>query len=156
MAIELYREEGESFHFDYFGIWEKVMDLAHIYGWQPAGTGQPPAWEDADDSTRWSGRYDLYLGERVHDGDAHALAEALARALPDLPDSPMPDRIFETEMEEIDREGQISISFYIIEPNTELNLFEVFGGQYKEELVDFIRFCHQGGFHIYSLRGFPS
>jgi hypothetical protein len=156
MTIELYRTDGESFQLEYFGIWEKLLALAHIYGWQPAGTDQPLMWQDDADTGRWSGGYDHYLGEQVRDEDAQALADALERALPDLPDVTMPDRVFETEMEEIDREGQISISYYIIEPNTALNLFEVFGGQYKQELMAFINFCRQGGFQIHTLGGFSS
>src|SRR5690606_200042 len=156
MAIELYREGSEAFQLEYFGIWEKLMDLAHIYGWVPAGTSEPPAWDEEGEASEWSGRYDVYLGEWVDEADANALADALRNALPDLPDTTMPDRIFETEMEETDREGHISISFHIIEPNTALILFEVFGGQYKSELIAFIEFCRLGGCHTYSLRGFPS
>lgn len=154
MAIELYRTEDDSFYFDYFGTWEKVLNLAQMYGWQPTGTIEPPDWQP--DEMMWEGRYDYYGGEEVTTADAVALATALKTALPDLPDHHMPDRIFETEMEEIDRESDMSISFYIIEPNKDLNLFEVFGGQYKKHLMRFITFCQRGRFQIYTLRGYPS
>ena len=86
MAIELYREGSEAFQLEYFGIWEKLMDLAHIYGWVPAGTSEPPAWDEEGEAAEWSGRYDVYLGEWVDEADANALADALHNALPDLPD----------------------------------------------------------------------
>lgn len=150
MTIELYRS-GESFQFEHFAIWQKVMDLAVMYGWVPVGTIEPQHWQAEDTQTAWSGRYDHYLGEWVSPQDAASLAEALTLALDDLPDNPMPDRVFETEIEEMDYEDQMSITFHIVELNRALNLFELFGGQYKRGLTDFIFFCQADGFHIYSL-----
>lgn len=150
MTIDLYRNEDDYFQFDYFGIWQKLMDLAHIYGWEPAGTHEPPEWDEYEDGESWQGSYDLFAGEWVTAEDARALISALERALDDLPDNPMPDRIIEAEIEEIDRDGDVSISFHIIEANKSLNLFETFGGQYKPELIAFIHFARRGGFHIYS------
>ncbi len=152
MTIDLYRADDDTFQLEYFGIWQKVLELARLYGWEPVGTLQPPEWESPESGDPWAGRYDMYLGERVSDTDASAMANALERALDDLPDHTMPDRIIETEIEEIDQENQISISFYIIEPNPELNLFEAFGGQYKDSLKALISFCKKGGYHIYSVR----
>jgi hypothetical protein len=167
MMIELVREGDTPFQLQYFGIWQKVLELAQMYGWHPEGTSEPPNWREqkAEREQRqdqefdpyepspdvWMGQYDQYMGEGVSASDADAMVDALERALDDLPDNDMPDRTIETEMEEIDQENQISISFYIIEPNKALNLFEVFGGQYKQELIDFIAFGREGGFHIYSL-----
>jgi hypothetical protein len=151
LMIDLYRERDSAFQFEYFGIWEKVLQLARLYGWHPAGTVEPPDWQAGETQEGWLGEYDLYLGELVRAEDAHAMADALEQALDDLPDHLMPERIIETEFEELDKEDLISISFYIIEPNKSLNLFEVFGGQYKAELIDFIAFCRQGGFHIQNL-----
>lgn len=150
MAVELYRS-GDFFQFEYFGIWQKVMDLAQLYGWVPVGTAEPQHWEGDETQPGWSGRYDRYLGEWVSAEDAAAMAAALSSALDDLPDHPMPDRVFKSEIEEMDYENQTSITFHIIELNRALNIFELFGGQYKRDLARFIAFCHQGGFHIYSL-----
>ena len=149
MTIDLYRSDDDFFQVEYFGIWQKLMNLAQIYGWNPAGTIAPQEWQ-SETSESWAGGYDMFIGEWVLDTDAHALADALTDALDDLPDNIMPDRIIETEIEEIDREGEVSISFHIIEPNKSLNLFETFGGQYKSDLKRFIRFAQQGGFHIHS------
>lgn len=150
MTIELYRN-GETFQFEYFGIWQKVMDLALMYGWVPVGTAEPQHWEGEDTQTAWTGRYDHYLGEWVSPQDATRMADALADAFDDLPDHPMPDRVFETEIEELDYEDQMAITFHIVELNRSLNIFELFGGQYKYNLAEFIAFCRSGGFHIYSL-----
>ncbi len=149
MTIDLYRSDDDFFQLEYFGIWQKLMNLAQIYGWNPAGTLEPPEW-DREANEDWNSSYDIFAGEWVTDDDARGLAAALDQALDDLPDNSMPDRIIETEIEEIDREGEVSISFHIIEPNKSLNLFETFGGQYKSDLKAFIRFANKGGFHIYS------
>jgi hypothetical protein len=150
MTIDLYRTEEDFFQFEYFGIWQKLMNLAQLYGWQPRGTIAPPDWNPEAGDSEWDGSYDFYVGEWVNDADAWAMAQALLSALDDLPDITMPDRVIETEIEEIDREGEVSISFHIIEANRTLNLFETFGGQYKTDLKAFLRFARQGGFHIYS------
>jgi hypothetical protein len=150
MTIDLYRNEEDYFQFEYFGIWQKVMELARIYEWEPTGTHEPPEWDGDEESEYWEGDYDLYSGEWVTAEDARGLASALERSLDDLPDNPMPNRVIETEIEEIDRDGDVSISFHIIEANKSLNLFEAFGGQYKSELIAFIHFARRGGFHIYS------
>jgi hypothetical protein len=149
MTIDLYRNDDDFFQLEYFGIWQKLMNLAQIYGWNPAGTTAPSHWQP-EENEDWNGGYDMFIGELVSDVDARALADALTDALDDLPDNAMPDRIIETEIEEIDREGEVSISFHIIEPNKSLNLFETFGGQYKSELKTFIRFAQKGGFYIHS------
>lgn len=150
MTVELYRS-GDSFEFEFFGIWQKVMDLALMYGWVPVGTTEPQHWEGEEAQTAWTGRYDYYIGEWVNAADAAEMANALSAALDDLPDHPMPERVNETEVEELDYEDQTAITFHIIELNRALNLFELFGGQYKHDLTEFIAFCREGGFHIHSL-----
>jgi hypothetical protein len=92
MIIELYRDQS-SFQFEYFGIWQKVMELALLYGWVPIGTVEPQHWEREDAQATWTGRYDHYQGEWVSPQDAARMADALTSALDDLPDHPMPDRV---------------------------------------------------------------
>ncbi|MBZ0287190.1 MAG: hypothetical protein K8I30_06215, partial [Anaerolineae bacterium] len=87
MTIELLREGDSLFQFHYFGIWQKVLDLARLYGWEPEGTSEPPNWYTSESQEIWKGQYDLYLGERVSDPDAAAIAAALKAALDDLPDN---------------------------------------------------------------------
>ncbi|MGQ9886945.1 MAG: hypothetical protein ACUVSX_00505 [Aggregatilineales bacterium] len=63
----------------------------------------------------WTGRYDHYQGEWVSSQDAARIAEALTNALDDLPNHPMPDRVFGTEIEELDYEDHVAITFHIVD-----------------------------------------
>src|SRR2546423_13839985 len=67
--------------------WRGVLELGHRYGWIPAGT-EPPLWDEGGpwDGRPWNGTYFCNDGQRVTAEDAHALADALERALPDIPD----------------------------------------------------------------------
>ena len=80
MTIDLYRNDDDFFQFEYFGIWQKLMNLAQIYGWNPAGTQEPPQWNQEEGD--WDGSYDIFAGEWVADADAHALAQALKMIYP--------------------------------------------------------------------------
>lgn len=80
-----------------FAVWEAALRLAAFYGWTPAGT-TPPAelWGDIDPVTgddrleeacaEWSGSYLTRQHQAVGLEDASALAEALERAMVDVPD----------------------------------------------------------------------
>jgi hypothetical protein len=63
--------------------------LGHRYGWAPAGT-EPPDPEYLDDGhghpAHWDGHYFRADGQRMTQADARALAQALERALGDIPD----------------------------------------------------------------------
>ena len=69
--------------------WWKVLQLAQEYGWQPTGT-QAPTFTLADGTVEavegWSGTYLSNSYQRVGDEDAANIAEALRRALGDIPD----------------------------------------------------------------------
>jgi hypothetical protein len=71
--------------------WQIILSLGERYGWKPRGTAPPDElaiecglWhgELAD----WDGRYAPAYGQQVKDADARALADALERALRDIPD----------------------------------------------------------------------
>jgi hypothetical protein len=69
--------------------WVHLLRLATLSGWHPADTLPP---EEADD---WDGNYCTNDGQRVADEDARNLAEALERALPDVPEEDaMADKSF--------------------------------------------------------------
>lgn len=59
--------------------WGQILRLAQHYGWVPAGTilDEP--------SENWNGGYQTNDWQRVTASDARNLADALSRALPDLP-----------------------------------------------------------------------
>jgi len=65
------------------GGWSQLQELAkYLGGWQPRGTVCPPGWDDVDCHN--------YKGIIVAE-DAHALADALERALPYVRDVPLCD-----------------------------------------------------------------
>jgi hypothetical protein len=69
--------------------WQLLLGLASRYGWQPAGTLAPdPDYFDdyLGNPINWPGHYIPAEGQVMTADDAHRLADALERALPDLPD----------------------------------------------------------------------
>lgn len=106
--------------------WRNLLALGEEYGWKPAGTG-PPRRRLASE---WTGpvrmaAYNSNDGARFYARDAKALAEALARALRDIPEKKLPP-------------GR--------EPTTPL---EFFAGWGPSEIGAFVRFCLKGSFRIY-------
>jgi len=84
--------------------------------------------------------YFFNAGHRVSSEDAQALANALERALPDLPDHDATEhKTFEVDQLPGVRLARIA---------TPISPFEWFSGPNKEHLQDFIVFCRQGGFEI--------
>jgi hypothetical protein len=111
-TYRLSRDDGVRLVVD-GNAWEAALELAYLYGWQPAGTESPrnDAWQSGRQSSAtmpvWDAkdyfsRHDQHVGPR----DARALAEALRRALvqiqsgrqergplaPDSRASPLPTR----------------------------------------------------------------
>ena len=75
-----------SVHLDF---WQKLRLLAEIFAWEPAGT-QPAtiegqAW-DEDVSGPWGGSYTGNNWQIIAKEDAQAMADALTRALDDIPE----------------------------------------------------------------------
>lgn len=106
--------------------WCNVLELGEQYGWKGTGTGPPRGRLVSE----WTGRireasYGSNDGARFYARDAKALAEALSRALRDIPEKELP-------------RGR--------EPKTPL---EFFAGWGKPDLRRFIRFCRKGSFRIY-------
>jgi hypothetical protein len=130
--------DGEGFRFSHYG-WESVLALAYDYGgWVPAGT-QPPQFEGEPPWEGWSKTYCSNDRQVVTAEDARNLADALERALPDVPrKKTWPKKVvraadgreFETMPED-------------------LNPLERFSGpDGRRYLEGFIRFCRAGGFVI--------
>jgi hypothetical protein len=78
---------GECGEFSLPGsVWLTVLDVAQRHGWQAAGTDPPdPDYFEFDGRGRDGGYYPPN-GQRVAQKDAKNLAQALERALPDIPD----------------------------------------------------------------------
>ena len=160
--------------------WGNLLDLASMYGWEPAGTEAPiwgeltdphyiqlrdewnAAWKTAlargdepppapeiphsaytwdSPNLHWDGAYDWNDGQGVTDADARNLADALARALDDIPDHDAMDH----KTEPIDgMPGLRAIT------DVDFSPIEFWSGRYKKErLREFIAFCQKGGFGIH-------
>jgi hypothetical protein len=145
VTMDLYGAGGEQ-HFTHMG-WSKLLELAVQHGWRPLGTVDPQKEEAApvegeDDP---SGDVEVPMSYFLNDGllvrpeDARALADALERALPDVPDhDALEHKTFTHPAEPGVR---------LIDANTPVNPFEWFSGK-KDRLREFIAFCRKGGFEI--------
>jgi hypothetical protein len=128
--------------------WHKVLDLACEYGWQPAGT-ELPRWHDETgalieqwslDANEWDGGYSSNDGQYVTDEDAAHIADALQRALEDIPD-------FDTG----ERWAEYGPADQLTDPLARALMMpslEFFSGEAKQHVRDFIAFCRAGGFCI--------
>lgn len=95
--------------------WYALLRLAKQYGWKPEGTSH----DDPD----WNGTYTANNYQVVCASDAANLADAIERALPDIPNYPA------------DKQPQ------------DFNDFEWFAGD-KEYLREFIAYCRAGEFAL--------
>ena len=68
-------------------FWEKALDLARFYGWKPLGTRPPLTHDFRLLNADWPGTYLTNDGQTVLREDALALAQALERAMDDIPDA---------------------------------------------------------------------
>jgi len=157
-------------HGDYFRFgltaWHKMLDLAAMHGWEPAGTLMPEHWTDPDyDWPEWGGGYTTNEYQRVTAEDAAALADALESALDDLPDvetaNKMTDRVPATgdgplfglhkmlrEIAEAAGENPEE-AYTAIMPDADLSPVDFYSGaEHKDKLRAFIAYCRDGEFNI--------
>lgn len=144
------------------GGWGGLLRLAEQNGWCPAGTEAPdypwleedPSEDDGSgfywqgDPSEWSECYSPGYGQRVNAKDAQALATALQKALPDLPDHDA----FEQRAVEPDAQGISSEGPPRFKAPRRTSLFELYGGERKEVLREFIAHCREcrSGFYVWS------
>lgn len=114
------------------GGWSRLLSIARVYGWEPAGT-RPPE-DDGDElalwkgaPSDWDGRYWPGYGQVVAAKDALDLAAALKRAWPDLP----AHGTFEKKIRKV-KPGEV----YIQNPEVTLQTtpFELYSGDWRQEL----------------------
>ncbi len=87
MTMDFLSVSGELINFSRIG-WLAVSQLALKNGWKPLGTLRPEDWPEDD----WdAGDYFSNVGQRVQAVDAFELANALERAIPNLPEVPRTD-----------------------------------------------------------------
>jgi hypothetical protein len=168
MTMDLSGPGGER-HFTHHG-WGVLLDLARRSGWNPAGTLEPQGEEGRDgeeevelDASDYEvppeslagqavaalfpaggdaalSSYFFNDGRRVTDADARALADALERALPDVPGHDA------MEHKTFTHPGLPGVR--LMDARTPVNPFEWFSGK-KDVLRDFVAFCRRGGFAIW-------
>jgi hypothetical protein len=111
-------------------IWLCVLGLARHYGWTPRGTLPP---EDGGGIPElFDGGYYPSCAQRIHMEEVVALATALEKALPDLPD--------------IDTDPQsIEAAYWSEKDGPVLNVVAELGGRNKSGLREFIDHCREGG-----------
>ena len=140
--------------------WSKIRKLAYDYGWKPQGT-EPAQFYDENGGLikqlcpapdTWSGTYLSNDLQWVTDEDAANIADALQRALDDIPDFDTDEKRVEYGPGELPT-SPIERSFVeqglvINVPNASLSPVEYFSGEAKQLVRDFIRFCQAGGFRI--------
>ncbi len=129
MGMDLKNSKG---HYFQWGItsWGNVLDLGTMFGWEESGTHLELEGEDELVGNYWAND-----GQWVTDDDASTLADALERALCDIPSD---------DSNEADPTGNLSQ-----EDQAKDALLKFFKGYEKDYLQEFISFCREGGFNIY-------
>lgn len=119
MGVDLHGAGG-YFRWTNLG-WSSVLTLAEYYGWQPIGTGPPRGILKAE----WSGDYCSNDGALFYARDANRLADALERAIHELP-ARRPKALGDVEAYDflVSKEG-------------------------KRGLREFIAYCRSGSFRLY-------
>jgi hypothetical protein len=105
--------------------WPKLLKLAGQFGWELGEN-----WVD-----RYCSNDFLVTAE-----DARNLADALERALPDIPNEQV------CAVKKIDLPGGMTCTAFEGEPPE--NPLELFSGERKQYLREFIAFCRNGAFRI--------
>ena len=138
-------------------FWGKALNLARLYDWRPLGTRPPiiPGFRGLQ--AVWMGTYLTNDGQIVLREDAWSLAEALTRALDDIPDIGMemdwnPKLWIEYDLPEwLSPEEREMIEDGLQEHSPDvagMHPCEFFAGDEKQHLKQFIRFCRLGSFTI--------
>ena len=151
MGMQLVNAADNTFDFSVIS-WYKVLNLARICGWVPAGTTAPEDWDCEDEV--WDGRYHTNYGQWVSTVDALGIAAALQAGLDDIPDvevgeQPMP-------IKRLTEPNGDTLELFAGDPMVEMNRrltqspIEYFSGPKGKALIgEFAEFCGEGGFNIW-------
>ncbi len=146
---------GGHFHFT-ITEWDLILQLAEAYGWEPEGTKLPGPGHDTPDQS-WSGTYFTNSYQLVTREDAAALAEALERSLPDLPDHDALEHkavdvpVLPADVPRLRAAGLLApgeTSFKALNDLENVTPVEFFSGPRKQDVLDFIAYCRAGEFCI--------
>lgn len=128
--------------------WSDLLQLAHQYGWEPAGT-ETPEWENEEGEIirydEWDGGYGTNDYQLVTAEDAAAIADAIEASLDDIPDEAVKvltlGEAWGANCPPELRDKRIV--------NDEANLYERWSGpDSKDYLKAFIAYCRAGSFRI--------
>jgi len=136
MAMHLHSARGD-FGWDVFSR-QKLLRLAERYGWKPAGTTLSEAELKWMPDGKWDGNYTTNGGQTVAPTDARSLAEALDRAVRDIPSQ---DVIAQHRAPS----GGIQI---LPNPPAISDLHWFCGDETKAKIREFIAYCYAGEFQI--------
>jgi GNAT superfamily N-acetyltransferase len=122
-------------------IYEVLLSVASQRDWQPMGPDLP-GQRHIEDRNRyaekdWRDDYFTPEGQFVTEEDAFGIAEALSRFLPEIPDEDTP----------VDPDEHTHLAELPVSPH------ELFRGDGKQLVSDFIDFCRRGGFTIHAGTG---
>ncbi len=158
MGYDFRNKNGDTFR-GAGNTWSLVVKLAHCYGWEPAGTTIPVLGPDTQHGARtpqeadeWRGAYCANNLQIVNAEDARAMASAVERALPDIPNQDViknRERFWEDTGDLFN--GSLVVQLQGLPghdfPSREGNLLEVWSGS-KDYLREFIAFARKGEFDI--------
>lgn len=158
---------GEGGYYRFSNVaWGKVLELARQYGWEPAGTMAPPSTVHNADGTvdmeltqgyrkayaNWDGNYHINARQWVTDEDAANIADALERALDDIPDFDTDEKVKEYTPDTPTGDPVLQMLAQMglggVGPDDSLSPVEFFSGAAKEKVWGFIAYCRAGGFSI--------
>lgn len=142
---------GVYFRYNHW-YWSQVLLLAYRYGWKPAGTKidhfgkvDEEKWEQFRHLYEdWDGDYVSNECQWVTDEDAANIAQALERALEDIPDEDTVSVLAANQPCGLEGAGVRSIETELEKHLTPLDWFS--GEEGKQMIREFIAFCRVGGF----------
>ncbi|PZV04922.1 MAG: hypothetical protein DCF22_25085 [Leptolyngbya sp.] len=137
MAMDL-EGVGGDFGLNVFS-WGHMLCLARLYGWQPAGTVIDEADLQDFPNGKWNGGYQSNDGQKVTTEDARNMADALEKALADIPDH-----------DALEYKKELGGGILIAPNGPDVSALKWFSGNESKEYVrKFIAYCRAGEFKIY-------
>jgi hypothetical protein len=123
--------------------WAYLLRLGNMYGWEPMGVLFPDAegrYEDEGDEA--SMQYFTNDYQFVRAEDARNLADALEKALPDVP-------VFRAAEHKTKKLTVGMATFTVVKEGEEFNPFEWFSGPSgRDTIAEFIAYARAGAFRI--------
>lgn len=141
--------------------WREMLKVAYEYGWKPAGT-EPGEWIDPEtgeldkrlspDPDEWDGNYFSNDCQWVTEEDAAHIADALERALKDMPACNTDEKRVEHGLSNLPaspvESSLVEQGLAASGPNVPSSPLEFFSDEGKQRIRAFIAYCRVGAFFI--------